>query len=83
VILFHNPRALEYLLDAIASARSVDELARMRRLAHAHYSGVVLLALEADIHSRAHSLRNATPTSTPTSSSPSSTDHQDEHAVGG
>lgn len=82
-MLFHNPRALEYLLDAIASARSVDELARMRRLAHAHYSGDVLVALEADIDSRARSFRNATPTSTPTSTSPAPTDHQDEHAIGG
>jgi hypothetical protein len=59
--LTHNPRAVEYLLQGIASARSTDELTRMRRLARAHYSGLLLMELEHEIELRSRELdRRAT-----------------------
>ena len=61
MILSQNPRAYEYLLAGIASSRSVDELARMRQLAHAHYSGAMLRELEAEIELRSRDLMNAPP----------------------
>jgi hypothetical protein len=83
VTLFNNPLALQYLMDGIASARSLDELTRMRRLAHAHYSGVQLMELEAEIDFRIRSLPAPTPmTSKPTPTTPM-TSHPDERAVGG
>jgi hypothetical protein len=83
VTLFNNPLALQYLMDGIASARSLDELTRMRRLAHAHYSGIELMELEAEIDFRARSLPTKKP-ATSTSTSPQAADsHPDERAVGG
>ena len=57
VILSPNPRAYEYLLYGIVSARSLDELARMRRLARAHYTGSLLVELETEIDARSDALR--------------------------
>jgi hypothetical protein len=72
--LFDNPHAFEYLLEGIASARSLDELTRMRRCAHAHYSGLQLRELEAEIEARARSLLDAASTRAP---------RRDERTVGG
>ena len=65
MILSQNQRAFEYLLYGILSARSADELARMRRLAHAHYSGPLLMELEAEIDARSRELSEASQTETP------------------
>ena len=65
MILSQNPRAYEYLLAGIATSRSADELARMRQLAHAHYSGAMLRELEAEIELRSRDLANAPPPAPP------------------
>jgi hypothetical protein len=52
VLLSHGSRAYDYLLLAIQSARSLDELARMLGLARVHYSGVLLAELEAQVAAR-------------------------------
>jgi hypothetical protein len=74
VNLFDNPQAFEYLLHGIASARSLDELTRMRRCAHAHYSGLQLRELEAEIKARSRSLLDAASTPAP---------RRDERTLGG
>ena len=55
----HNSRAFEYLRQGVASARSAEELTRMRRLARAHYSGLLLMEMEEEIERRARELDHA------------------------
>jgi hypothetical protein len=55
-----NTRAFEYLLQAIATARSVDELKRLQTLARAHYTGPLLDYLESGIVGRRKTLPTTT-----------------------
>jgi hypothetical protein len=52
-----NPRAYEFLLEAIASAMKQSELDRLQDLARAHYAGVMLEDLEAEIATRRTTLQ--------------------------
>ena len=65
--LSNNLRAYEYLLYGITSARSDNELERMRQLARAHYSGTLLAELEATIDTKARALSGAMEAARPSS----------------
>ena len=52
-----NPRAFEYLLEAIATAMKEVKLDRLQGLARAHYAGVMLEDLEAEIAARRTTLQ--------------------------
>ena len=54
-----NPHAFEALLEAIASTRNAQELERLQGLARAHYAGVMLEDLEAEISARRRQLAEA------------------------
>jgi len=61
VHLSQSSPAFVYLVRAIRSARSLEELARMDGLARVHYSGVLLSELEAQIDAQHRVLAESAP----------------------